>query len=133
MNCLTVTKSISKIKSNEITLENYKGTFEQFMDPQFITKKDDFLAFELEDQTLIPHAIDQLRVLYPRLLQLTYSYLLNQQSQQRIQKIQSIEQMDTPALFAQFYQDMKNIELSSEQRKVVLELLEKVGEDHEGY
>lgn len=116
-----------------ITLEKYKGTFEQFMDPQFITKKDDFLAFELEDQTLIPHAIDQLRVLYPRLLQLTYSYLLNQQSQQRIQKIQSIEQMDTPALFAQFYQDMKNIELSSEQRKVVLELLEKVGEDHEGY
>jgi len=41
--------------------------------------------------------------------------------------------MDTPALFTQFYQDMKNSELSSQQQKIVLELLEKVGEDHENY
>ena len=116
-----------------VTLEKYKATFEQFMDPHYIYKKDDFLAFELEDQTLIPHAIDQLRVLYPRLLQITYSYLINQQTHQQIKKIQSIEQMDTPALFTQFYQDMKNSELSSQQQKIVLELLEKVGEDHENY
>ena len=71
--------------------------------------------------------------MYPRLLQITYSYLINQQTHQQIKKIQSIEQMDTPALFTQFYQDMKNSELSSQQQKIVLELLEKVGEDHENY
>lgn len=114
-----------------VTLEKYTGTFVQLMDPDYIAKKDDFLAFELEDETLIPHAIDQLRILYPHLLQITYTYLMNQQGNQQMQTIESIEHMDTPTLFTQFYKDMKNMDISPEQMKIVHELLNKVGDYHE--
>lgn len=113
------------------TLKKYTGTFAQLMDPHFITHKEDYLAFELEDQKLIPHAIDQLRVLYPYLLQITYTYLFNPQSHQSLQNIQSIEKMDTPSLFKQFYFDMKTIELDDKQMTIVNSLLEKAGEEHE--
>lgn len=93
------------------------------MDPQFISHKEDYLAFELEDQKLIPHAIDQLRVLYPHLLQITYTYLFNQQTKQSFQTIQTIEKMDTKSLFQKFYYDVKNIELDDEQMKIVNEFI----------
>ena len=113
------------------TLEKYTATFVELMDPHFIKQKNDFLAFELKDETLIPHAIDHLRVLYPNLLQITYAYLLKEQTNHQAQSIQTLEQTDTPTLFQQFYKEMKNIELSPQQFKVVKELLEKVGEEHE--
>ena len=115
------------------TLQKYTGTFAQFMDPQFISHKEDYLAFELKDQKLIPHAIDQLRILYPHLLQITYTYLFNQQTKQSFQTIQTIEKMDTKSLFQKFYYDVKNIELDDEQMKIVNDLLEKVGEENENY
>lgn len=114
-----------------LNLEKYQGTFEQFMNPCFIDKKDDFLAFELEDTTLIPHAIDQLRVIYPRLLQITYSYMIKQQNQLHTHSIQTIEDVDTQTLFSKFYQEMKNQELSEQQLTVINELLEKVGDSYE--
>lgn len=112
-------------------LEKYVGTFEQFMDPEYIKKKDDILAFELEDETLIPHAIDQLRVLYPHLLQLTYSQYTTQQKQAHQHTFQTLEKMDTSTLFSQFYQEMKKQELNEQQKQIINDLLEKVGDNHE--
>lgn len=110
------------------TLKKYIGTFKQFMDPCFIENKDDFLAFELQDTSLVPHAIEQLRVLYPYLLQLTYTFLMNQENKYKIHHIESIEKIDTLSLFEQFYNDMKNQELSDQQKQTIQELLEQVGE-----
>ena len=103
------------------------------MDIEFIRKKDDFLAFELEDEVLIPHAIDQLRVLYPNLLQITYSYMMSQQKQGLSQSIQVLEDIDQLALFSQFYQEMKGLELTEEQLHIISDLLEKVGEEYENH
>lgn len=114
------------------TLMKYKGTFGEFMNLEYIKEKNDYLAFELEDQTLIPHAIDQLRVIYPHLLQITYSYL-STQKQNAVQTIHQIEKTDVPTLFSRFYQEMKNQELNEEQIQIIQELLEKAGdkgEDH---
>jgi exonuclease SbcD len=113
------------------TLQKYKGTFEQFMDPLFISDKEDFLAFELEDHTVIPHAIDQLRTLYPHLLQITYTYFLQQQSQVSQRTIQKFEETKLHVLFSEFYQEMKQQELTLEQIGIVKELLEKAGVDNE--
>lgn len=113
------------------TLKCYKGYFQQFMNPTFIEKKDDFLSFELEDDTLIPHAIEQLRTLYPSLLQITYSYLMNQQTKTMTHHMHSIEQTDPLSLFEQFYQHVKNQELKEKSRKIVQNLLEKVGDESE--
>ena len=63
------------ILHSSYTLKKYKGTFEKFSQIDFIEKKDDLLSFELEDEMIVPHAMEQLRVLYPRLLQVTYSFL----------------------------------------------------------
>lgn len=115
------------------TLEKYSGTFAEFMQPDFILEKDNFLAFELTDSTLIPHAIDQLRVLYPYLLQITYTYFMNQQSQLNHQTIKAIEQMDTPSLFSHFYEEVKQTQLNDKQKEVIAQLLKKAGETDAHY
>lgn len=115
------------------TLQKYQGTFAELMDVNFIEKKGDYLSFELLDQKIIPHAIEQLRVLYPHLLQLTYQYLMKDAKQSAFRPMQSIEQMDTLSLFQQFYHDVKNQELSNLAKDVVQELLEKAGEKSEDY
>ena len=116
-----------------MNLEKYKGTFDELMNPDFINKKDDFLAFELEDDMLIPHAIDKLRVLYPHLLQITYTYLMKQESQKVNQSIHQIEKVNMPDLFKEFYYEMKNQELNEKQMEVVENMLEKVGDESEDY
>lgn len=115
------------------TLEKYTGTFAEFMQPDFILEKDNFLAFELTDSTLIPHAIDQLRVLYPYLLQITYTYFMNQQSQLNHQTIKAIEQMNTPSLFSHFYEEVKQTQLNDKQKEVIAQLLKKAGETDAHY
>ena len=111
------------------TLMRYEGTFEEFMNPDFISKKDDFLSFELKDTTLIPHAIDQLRVLYPYLLQITYAHL--KKEHQSVSVSRDIKQEDLPTLFSHFYKEMKNMDLNDEQIKIVNELLAEVGDKYE--
>ncbi|MCD7809048.1 MAG: exonuclease SbcCD subunit D [Erysipelotrichaceae bacterium] len=112
-------------------LNKYKGTFNQFMDTDFIDKKDDFLSFELTDETIIPHAIDRLRILYPYLLQITYTHLLNQQVSAK--QITNFEKKDQLSLFKTFYEDVKGIALSTKQIEVVQQLLEKSGGDYENH
>jgi len=112
-------------------LNKYKGSFNEFMDKDFIIKKDDFLSFELTDETIIPHAIDRLRILYPYLLQITYTHLLHQQTSTK--QITNFEKMDQLSLFQTFYEDVKGIELSSKQLELVQQLLEKSGEDNENH
>ena len=115
------------------TLCKYKGYFHDFMNPETIIKKDDFIAFELEDDSLIPHAIDQLRTIYPHLLQITYTYLMKQQAMIETKTIQSIEQIDTQTLFIDFYKDIKDQDLNSKQIEIISNILEKVGENHENH
>lgn len=110
-------------------LQKYKGTFSQFMDTDYISQKQDFLSFELEDQTLIPHAIDQLRVIYPYLLQITYTYLLEKATS--FHTIQAIEKTNPQELFVDFYKRIKNVELNDKQIQIIQELLEKAGEGDE--
>ena len=101
------------------------------MNPEFINKKDDFLSFELKNTTLIPHAIDHLRVLYPHLLQITYEHL--KKDHQSVSMAKDVKQEDLPTLFSKFYSDMKNMELNEHQFKIVSELLEEVGEKYENH
>ena len=115
------------------TLKKYQGTFAQLMDSKYINKKDDYMAFELLDQKIVPHAIEQLRTLYPHLLQITYHYLMKERQQTSFQPMQSIEQMDTFTLFQQFYHDVKNQDLQEESMTIVKGLLEKAGETSENY
>lgn len=112
-----------------LTLQKYKGTFISFMNESYIENKNDFLALELEDDVLIPHAIDQLRTLYPNVLQITYPQLLNLEKNNPTYSMKSIEETDLSTLFADFYHNVKNKELTPQQLNIVQTLLEKAGED----
>ena len=114
------------------SLKKYQGTFQQLMDPAFIDKKDDYFAFVLENDQLIPHAIDQLRTLYPHLLQITY-LRYDQEKEINQTVLHQISQTDTKTLFKNFYYEMKHQELSPLQEKMMDELIEEVGEEHENH
>jgi len=111
------------------TLKKYQGTFEQFMDRSFILEKQHYFSFALEDKQLIPHAMEQLRVLYPNLLQITYTYMLEQHSSIEHHHIQTIEQKDALQLFCEFYQTVKNIPLTNQQIQMVQEIMEEGEQD----
>lgn len=111
------------------TLKKYSGKFKDFMDKDYIDKKDDYLAFELEDTTLVPHAIEQLRVIYPNLLQIIYPLLIKE-SKYQAHSIDSIETMDKLELFNKFYQDIKQIPITSRQEEIIQELIEQVGDEY---
>lgn len=114
-------------------LEKYEGYFEEFMDPTFIEKKDNFLSFIIKDNRLVPHAIEQLRVLYPHLLQITYDFVVKQEQTQNVKTIENIEKIDSLTLFEQFYYDIKKQTLEEQQKEVIQHLLERVGEQSENH
>lgn len=112
-----------------MTLQKYKGTFASFMDRKTIENKNDYIALELEEDHIIPHAIDQLRILYPHLLQITYPQLFQTQQIHHNQTMNSIEEQDFITLFTNFYRDVKQLDLNSKQLNIIQTLLDKVGED----
>lgn len=113
------------------TLKTYQGTFQELMQGDLVNPKDDLLSFELEDETLIPHAMEQLRVLYPHLLQVTYSFLTRHQETSQKPQLLNLQKSSPLELFDAFYQEVKNQDLSSVQKEMMQELLERVGMDHE--
>lgn len=110
------------------TLKKYQGYFEEFMNEGYIDKKDDYLSFELMDTMLIPHAIEQLRVIYPHLLQITYPNIFSKQSSLS-HDVRSLESLDPLELFESFYKEVKHISLTDEQKTIVSETIEKAGEE----
>lgn len=109
-------------------LEKYEGNFEYFMDPSSIDKKDDYLSFVLTDDSLIPHAMEQLRSLYPNLLQITYSHLMNTEYDFKYKDLESLHNISEDQLFDDFYKEVKNQDLNDRQKEIIKELLEKAGE-----
>ena len=108
-------------------VEKYEGSFHNFMDPHFIENKNNFLAFILTDDSFVPHAMEQLRVLYPRLLQITYQFVFQHNEQESTKSIDDIEKIDTLSLYHDFYHMVKQQDLSEEQKVIVAHLLESVG------
>lgn len=109
------------IPSKQVTV--FRDTFSHLLSPDESLKRDDLLAIELLDDHLIPHAIEQLRVLYPHVLSLTYPQLLARDDFD-LRRIEKVEKMDPVELFVHFYQDMTSHDLDDESRTIVTELLE---------
>ena len=85
---------------------------------------------ELLDKKIVPHAIDQLRSLYPNILQISYPYFL--QNNNVIKgNVTNVETMDISELFNKFYKYITNDELDEESMNTIHELLDKVGENDE--
>lgn len=111
----------------DITLQKYRGKLEDFLNPNniIVTNKDDYLFFELTDNVLIAHAMDQLRMIYPNVLQINYVNLVNNDSKMQTFELKKI---DDRVIFSDFYQMIRDQKLTATQLEIVNELLDKVGE-----
>ncbi|MFV0396116.1 MAG: exonuclease SbcCD subunit D [Coprobacillaceae bacterium] len=107
-------------------LKKYQGTYASFLEEGKIENKDDYISFSLEDTMIVPNAIDQLRQLYPNVLQITYPKLLQQNEIANTKASDTFENLDMHTLYQEFYQNMTGEELSDD----LLEILdETLGDD----
>ncbi len=107
-----------------LTLVAYQGYFNDFMNEKqnIIENKEDYIAFELLDTSLIPNAMDTLRTYYPNALKLTYA-MLEKNTTYQSQSRASLKQKSDTELFSDFYKMIKDQPLSSENQKIVAEML----------
>lgn len=100
----------------------YQGYYKEFMNLDFIKKKDDYLSIELLDHEIIPHAIEHLKMLYPYLLKLTYPSLINEKAivDRSIDKMKSLQTID---LYKDFYQNVSGQPLDEEKEKIMRDVL----------
>lgn len=112
-------------------LNRYTGSFKDFLEGSLVTQKDDYLSFELTDTVLIPHAMEQLRPLYPHLLKISYVMQKDKVIKNEERPIQNLEKRNSVELFEDFYDNVKNQELTDKQKKIVQDIFEKVGQYNE--
>lgn len=112
----------------DITLNKYKGELNEFLDPdnQIVKNSQDYIFFELTDTTLKPQAMDQLRLIYPNVLQINYVNLNKEESSLHDFKLRKI---DDRTIFNEFYQLIRNQPLNTNQIEIINDLLEKMEGD----
>lgn len=104
--------------------------FEEFLKDNKVERKNDLLSFDLLDHQMIPQAIDSLRLLYPNLLQIRYTFF-TQEDTVTNHKIKAMEEKNITELFSSFYQEVKGEALSEDVTSIVHTLFDEVGEHHE--
>lgn len=99
------------------TLIVKKGLFEDLMQDS----SNHYVAFELEDRTLIANAMDKLKVHYPNALLLSYINLHDADIQS--EHIDNINKLDDITLFKNFYKSIRDVDLSDEALDIISNLL----------
>lgn len=110
-----------------IDLKQYEGYFQDFMKDDFIAKKDDLISINLLDHKIIPHAIEQLRNIYPHILQLSYPYFAKKQD---IKNMKKVESTNIGELYQNFYLYITNEEID-QQSLLTIEKIIEAGENNE--
>jgi exonuclease SbcD len=93
-----------------------RGMFDELR--SHTSNKDDLLSIELEDDHMIPHAMDLLREVYPHVLKLSYVKLIGDASTS-MGKVHAIEKMNMMDLYKTFYQAMCNQQLDEKDQKII--------------
>lgn len=120
-------KEIPLVPSQDVQV--YRGMFTSFMDQEMEIKKDDFIAFELEDTMLVPNAIDRLRRIYPNVLQITYPHILPLDTSTKTKADNGFEKMEPIDLYSQFYEKMKGMPLEEASKDIIQKIMERGDED----
>lgn len=113
-----------------LTMQKYSGYFADFMDETkgLVENKQDYIAFELLDESLIANAMEHLRTLYPNAMQLTYKQLLKEYDGKKTVANLQLEKQDDFTLFREFYQAIRDHELDDEKASIIENILEKAKE-----
>jgi exonuclease SbcD len=104
-----------------------RGTFEELMQ----SESEDYLFFELEDESYVMDAMNQLRRRYPYAMGLEY---VGQRKQEREQKQQTQEKMQKRSfieLFEDFYQEYREHPLDEKQKEIITQVMQQVEKGEE--
>ena len=107
-----------------------RGSFAEVTDRAFYrdTATDDYLQVILTDEEDIPEAIGKLRVVYPKIMKLTYDNTRTR-TNQLIDGAEDVEQKSPLQLFAELYEQQNNQPMSEEQSRFTQDLIESILED----
>ena len=107
-----------------------RGSFAEVTDRAFYrdTATDDYLQVILTDEEDIPEAIGKLRVVYPKIMKLTYDNTRTR-TNQLIDGAEDVEQKSPLHLFAELYEQQNNQPMSEEQSRFTQDLIESILED----
>ncbi|MCA9766796.1 MAG: exonuclease SbcCD subunit D [Carnobacterium sp.] len=100
-----------------------KGSFEDLM----TQKSDDYVFFELLDETFIMDAMNQLRRRFPNAMGLDYVTKKNDNPVYQTSSQKSLKETPLEDLFSKFYQQVKQKELAADQKEIVESILHKLG------
>ncbi|MEG2000653.1 MAG: exonuclease SbcCD subunit D [Evtepia sp.] len=112
-------------------LRKIKGLYLDLTAKRFYenTNTNDYLSITLTDEYDIPDAISKLRVIYPNIMKLDYDNKRTH-SQNPIFSASELTHKSPLQLFAAFYKEQNNQELSDVQSAFLMDLIEKLWEDH---
>ena len=107
-----------------------KDCFENLNNPaNYQEHQNDLIAVELTDTSIIPHAIEHLRMLYPHILQLTYPALMGNEVND-LHHMDQLRHTSLVELYEDFYQQSTGTSIDEASLKIIQDLLEG-GENHE--
>ncbi len=108
----------------------YKGCFEKITDKSFYDNinTDDYTFITLTDEEDIPDAVRKLKKIFPRLMKLGYD---NSRTRSRsvIENISTAKEIPPEQIFAQFYKQQNNHDMSGEQLEFISKLIKEVWEE----
>lgn len=99
-------------------IEEIQATFEKLLNPDFYLtiERENYLSILLEDQAVIPNLMNQLRQVYPRIIQVERINGYEAENISRLSKKQLTEKSPT-ALTEEFFTEVAQSELTSRQKK----------------
>lgn len=114
-------------------LVELKGTYNEIMKKSFYEDtswQEDYTHITLTDEEDVPDAIGKLRTVYHHLMKLDYD---NERTKNNstISVTDSVESKSPIELFSEFYELQNNRNMTDEQEKFMIDLIDKIWEDEQ--
>ncbi len=108
-------------------IEEIAATFKELVDPVFYQKinRENYVQIYLEDRTIIPNMMNQLRKIYPRILGIERTNGREAQGKRKSKKMMA---KDPQKLVQGFFKEMTNEELTEKQNQWLKEALQELTE-----
>lgn len=107
-------------------MRKIRGTFDELTG--VMERTDDYVQITLTDEDDIPNAMSRLRAIYPNALELRYDNTRTR-ADAEIFGAEDAERKTPFELFAEFFLDRNNTEMTEVQKVYVRDLIEKIGEE----
>lgn len=108
-------------------IEEITATFKELLDPTFYQKinRENYVQIYLEDRTIIPNMMNQLRTIYPRILGVKRANGREAQAKRNLKKAVT---QDPQKLVQEFFKEMTNEEMTEKQNQWLAETLQELTE-----